>query len=1399
MLFNGLSQNLVISTSNIKLPTTTTPFTMECWVYPTAQLNGSGILSNSFSANTTVPFALLGGSGLGSPSGSNLCFGFYNFGWYGIASSTSLTLNTWSHIACSYNGTTATLYLNGTSIGTYTGEWNATSNNTSSFYVGRRHDSSATNPFFTGNITNARLIIGQSLYSSNFTRPSAPCSTYDNYGGALYFLFRALTSGTAFNDASSSGYTVNQTGSPTWSSLTPFTDSTAAPTKNDDVYFDSYSNSSGYSLTIGNGATCYSLRLYSPSSGTLSISDTSYTIDIYGALITGSSGIASLQTNGFYLRSDSTNGYGFTLNTGNNTAFASVPLRINTYGKMPLSEIRLTSDLTIGNITIDNGQLANPSYTINCKNFTVNSGSTPASELITKTEGTDYPTGSIVYIPGTGIVVYTSIYNGYFGTFYILQTQTTGSSISISGPSTRTVVLSSGFGYSPVVGGFVATVQSAPTGWPTGSNSNITAFSLTTTLSVVGGYNGGYGTLNVNGNYTVANQNDQRAVAVSNSNVTAWGPTNYTSQIQSITIKTSTQYGGSYGVDIVFTFLNGQNAFDFSQLVNSNSGGTSTVKISGRLQNSTIGSRLFNTNNAGTWLDFSLPAGSINVLMQDTLTPNTYYASVQWFGSSINQGLSLSNTGSTGYTMTASGAGYSTINLTNATSKFSSGLVLGSNVTYPGITFKSTTPYAATFYSNAGKEIADGTTVDNLVIEGPPTTGHTLVCIPGNIFVNKTFTVNSNSAGPLTRVAVFYDKANVSNWIPTDTQAKIAFNESNSTTATLKDTDFRNIKFTGGTPSQMSNTRIGDLGGNSNIGVTAPTTWYWTNGTFGGSLTNQTSNWALTTGGVNVTDGYPLPQDTIKITDTLLTSGATLTIGAIDAILPTLDFTLRSLPITFDTSSKDVFIAGDVNIPLGPTTINASSGFFYMIGGRTQTITSTNRTWNKCLAISAPTANVVLADNFTSDVTYSFAFTFPSIALLKGTLDIGNKTVTTRQFSTRYPYNSAKKTLACVTGSRINLTGTNSNVWDNGDGGWNVSGDTPNVYVTGLNSSGQINNFGPNFSSNVSASGTWAPINLTLGTGVSGSLTLVGVFNDVDLATNANTCVLSANYNPVFYGNVILKDNTNFSGSIVFHPTTGTTKTLTTNWVTGQGAVGTNGLSQDSSLYIGDSNIPNQAGTLLLQGTIKNNSAPGYLWIVNGTLDLNSNSITVGGFLAQSSSAYSRGISMNNATINAVGTSPISYTQLISFTYNSNSKFVVNQGTGAQTVTIGSGLTFPSLVINTTQQVSISTGANVTLESLTATGGQTLIFTANTTINLKTVSLVGTRTTPVNIRSTSTNTKATISKNGGALIATGVSLTDIAATGTAEFLAYESPSATRTTGWTVKVSKRPPSGFLSFC
>ena len=171
--FDGVGDNLTIP-QTFGLATSTTPFTMEAWVYFTA-FTGVVIASSAWPGSGHIPFVMGMGTG-GAGAGATPWFGFYNSSAWStvVQSTTSLAVNTWYHLAYVYTGAAATIYANGINIGSAAySSW--TTSTQANFYIGRRWDTGG-NTYFPGYISNFRLTIGQAVYTGNFTPPTSPLS-----------------------------------------------------------------------------------------------------------------------------------------------------------------------------------------------------------------------------------------------------------------------------------------------------------------------------------------------------------------------------------------------------------------------------------------------------------------------------------------------------------------------------------------------------------------------------------------------------------------------------------------------------------------------------------------------------------------------------------------------------------------------------------------------------------------------------------------------------------------------------------------------------------------------------------------------------------------------------------------------------------------------------------------------------------------------------------------------------------------------------------------------------------------------------------------------------------------------------------------------------------------------
>ena len=159
--FNGSTDWLSTPSTGQFAPTG--DFTIECW-FNMPSLPGTYYeLFGNYNANISACWEF--------EITSTGAFKFYNSG--GVASITTATgaikPNTWYHACMTRSGTTITGYINGVSVGTTT-QSGTFGSATIPVYIASQN---ATLPF-KGYISDARLVDGTSVYTSNFTPPTAP-------------------------------------------------------------------------------------------------------------------------------------------------------------------------------------------------------------------------------------------------------------------------------------------------------------------------------------------------------------------------------------------------------------------------------------------------------------------------------------------------------------------------------------------------------------------------------------------------------------------------------------------------------------------------------------------------------------------------------------------------------------------------------------------------------------------------------------------------------------------------------------------------------------------------------------------------------------------------------------------------------------------------------------------------------------------------------------------------------------------------------------------------------------------------------------------------------------------------------------------------------------------------
>jgi hypothetical protein len=164
MLFNGTTGYLVSQDSveqNFSFGTGN--FTVEFWIN-TASLSAEQAVFDTQTlggaASRTTSFVLVV-----TTSGT---FRIYTNSAYSSATSNSITINTWNHIAMVRSGSTINIYVNGVSGVSIT---NSTNFSTSSCVIGRYADSATS--FLNGYLDDLRVTKGVARYTANFTPPTS--------------------------------------------------------------------------------------------------------------------------------------------------------------------------------------------------------------------------------------------------------------------------------------------------------------------------------------------------------------------------------------------------------------------------------------------------------------------------------------------------------------------------------------------------------------------------------------------------------------------------------------------------------------------------------------------------------------------------------------------------------------------------------------------------------------------------------------------------------------------------------------------------------------------------------------------------------------------------------------------------------------------------------------------------------------------------------------------------------------------------------------------------------------------------------------------------------------------------------------------------------------------------
>ena len=245
--FDGSGDYLTIP-SNSAFDFGSSNFTIETWVYITVGSGYKFLISRRANGSSYGPF----------------CLGFNGTSPYFAVSSTgsafnieitgsSLSLNTWYHIAAVRNGSTYTLYVNGTSVATGT---SALSLMASSVAVSIGAHADGSEMFGGGYISNSRIVNGTAVYTSAFTPSTTPLTAISGTSLLTCQSNRLI-------DKSTNNFTITKNGDVSVSPAIPFAASSSYST-----YGSTYFDGNGDYLTIA-------------STSALGIASSDFTIELW--------------------------------------------------------------------------------------------------------------------------------------------------------------------------------------------------------------------------------------------------------------------------------------------------------------------------------------------------------------------------------------------------------------------------------------------------------------------------------------------------------------------------------------------------------------------------------------------------------------------------------------------------------------------------------------------------------------------------------------------------------------------------------------------------------------------------------------------------------------------------------------------------------------------------------------------------------------------------------------------------------------------------------------------------------------------------------------------------------------------------------------------------------------
>jgi hypothetical protein len=202
---NNNSSNYVTIPSTINSTLNTNNITLEGWFYFSATNAGLPMLiGEAYNVDANITYCI-------HRSGNQIIAGFYNGGWQAASSTTSIPINTWIHIASTYDQNQVKLYFNGVLNATFNSNQTLPVSNGQPWYLGKRWDhletlSAAMDEIRIWNVARTQAQIQASMNTSVPT---------NSVGLRAYYKLDESSGNTAA-DATGNGYNGTLSNSPTW-------------------------------------------------------------------------------------------------------------------------------------------------------------------------------------------------------------------------------------------------------------------------------------------------------------------------------------------------------------------------------------------------------------------------------------------------------------------------------------------------------------------------------------------------------------------------------------------------------------------------------------------------------------------------------------------------------------------------------------------------------------------------------------------------------------------------------------------------------------------------------------------------------------------------------------------------------------------------------------------------------------------------------------------------------------------------------------------------------------------------------------------------------------------------------------------------------------------------------